>query len=82
MMRCDFQGQTSKSDTAAPVCLSQNMCLRSPDPSVTLQEPFRKARWGGPLGIGEIHGESQLPQPLMFISQSLEPDMGMRKPSK
>ena len=52
------------------------------DLDLTLQEPFRKARWGGPLGIGEIPGESQLPQPLMFVSQPLEPDMGTRKPSK
>ena len=81
-MRCDLQGQTSKSDTAAPVYLSQDMCLRGPDPSVTLQGPFRKARWGGPLGIGERPGESQLPQPLTFVSQFLEPVMGMRKPSK
>lgn len=67
-MRCDFQGQISNSDTAAPVS------LRTCALGVLILSDLagaQEAQVGSFLGIGEIPGESQLPQPLMFVSQSV-----------
>lgn len=70
-MRCDFRGQISNSDTAAPVSL-RTCALGVPDPSVTLQGPFRKPRLGVSLGIGEIPGESQ-PAPAPDVCLPVSP---------